>query len=65
MLTFTHLARALSFQDFVLEGDTLGIVFLEPGLRGILISEHLDVLDVANLPVGVDVDKDGHLSHLD
>jgi hypothetical protein len=40
-----------SLQNLVLERDALGVVLLEPGFRGILIDEHLDVLDIANLLV--------------
>jgi hypothetical protein len=38
-------------------GHVLGIVFLEPGFRGVCAGKHLDVLRVADLLAGVDVDK--------
>jgi hypothetical protein len=37
----------------------LGVILLEPFLRGVHIGEHLDVLGIADLLARVDVDKDG------
>jgi hypothetical protein len=48
----------------VFEGYAFGVVFLEPGFRGVGIRENLDMLGVANLLACVDVDKDGHRTFL-
>jgi hypothetical protein len=44
------------FQNLILEGDAFRVILREPCLRGIGIREHLDVLGIANLLAGVDVD---------
>ena len=49
-----------SFENWILEGNCLGVVFLEPFFRGVRVGENLDVLGVANLLAGVDVDKNRH-----
>jgi hypothetical protein len=50
---------AASFiRDLILKGDAFGIVFLKPFFSSIRGSEYLDVLGVANLLAGVDIDKD-------
>jgi hypothetical protein len=41
--------RCGSFQNFVFKGHAFGIVFLEPGFRGILIGENLEVIAVSDL----------------
>ena len=46
----------LRADHLVFEGDAFGIVFFEPGFRGVRGGEDLDVLGVANLLAGVDVD---------
>src|SRR5258708_31062081 len=44
----------------VLAGHAFGIVLLEPRFRGVLDGEYLDVLGIANLLAGVDIDEDSH-----
>jgi hypothetical protein len=51
-----------SFENLIFEGNVFGIVFLKPFCRGVGGGEHLEVLGIANLLAGVDVDKDGHRS---
>jgi hypothetical protein len=46
-----------SFQNLEIKGHAFRTVFLEPGFRGVGIRKYLDVLAVANLLAGVDVDK--------
>ena len=41
-------------------GQSFGIVFLETFFRGVRVGEDLDVLGIANLLAGVDVDVNGH-----
>ena len=53
----TRCGRSGSFQNLILKGHAVGIVLLEPRFRGVRGGEHLDVVDVANLLAGVDVDK--------
>ena len=53
-------AAGLRAYYLVFERHTFGIVLLEPFCRGFRGGEHLQVLAVANLLAGVDVDKDGH-----
>jgi hypothetical protein len=50
-----------SFEDLVLERAAFRGVFLEPDFRNLCGCEHLDVLDIADLLAGVDVDKEGHI----
>jgi hypothetical protein len=38
--------------------------FLEPGFRSVRGGQDLDVIDVANLLAGIDVDKNGHFDSL-
>lgn len=54
--------RCGSLQNLILKGDPFGIVFLEPGFRGVSGSEDLDVLGVANLLARVDVNLNDHSS---
>jgi hypothetical protein len=54
----------LRADHLVFEGDAFGIVLLERFYRDVGIREHLDVLGVANLLAGVDVDQHGHWSLL-
>jgi hypothetical protein len=49
-----------SLQNFILERNAFRIVFLKPGLCGILGSEDLEVILVANLFARVDVYPHGH-----
>ena len=51
-----------TLQNLILEGYALRVVLLEPCFRGVGIREDLDVLGVANLLAGVDVDKNSHWS---
>lgn len=51
-------------EDLTFEGYAFRIVLFEPDLRGVLAGEHRDVLGIANLLAGVDVDQDGHLTIL-
>jgi hypothetical protein len=48
----------------VLKGQAFRVVVLEPGFRSVGIRENLEVIGVANLLAGVDVDKDCHLTIL-
>src|SRR5262245_53723460 len=57
--TTTTGSRCGSLQNLIFEGDALWVVFLEPFFCGVHIGEDLDVIDVADLLAGVDVDKDG------
>ena len=50
-------ARSVKANDRIFES---GIVFREPDFRGVRVCEHLEVVGIANLLVGVDVDKNGH-----
>jgi hypothetical protein len=45
------------FQNLILKGHAFGVVFFEPFFRGVRGGKNLDVLGVANLLAGVDVDK--------
>ena len=45
-----------SLQNLILKGYALGVILLEPFLRGVQICEHLDVVDVTDLLAGVDID---------
>ena len=56
-----HPGQFGSVENLVIEGNTFRIILGEPGFRGIVISEHLDVLGVANLLGSVDVDKGSHM----
>ena len=47
---------------FVLKGHAFRVVFREPGFRGVGIREHLEVISVADLLAGVDIDENGHWS---
>jgi hypothetical protein len=47
-----------SLQNLILERHALGIVFLQPRFRGVLVRKDLQVILVANLLAGVDVDPD-------
>src|SRR3954468_10952779 len=49
-------------QNLVLKDHAFRVVLREPRFRGILVCEHLEVIRVANLLAGVDVDKNGHWS---
>jgi hypothetical protein len=53
-----------SFHNLILKGQAFGVVFLKPFCRGVGGREQLDVLGVANLLAGVDVDKGSHLVSL-
>src|SRR3954466_9043173 len=44
-------------QNLVLKDHAFRVVLREPRFRGILVCEHLEVIRVANLLAGVDVDK--------
>ena len=48
--------RTLSFQNVILKGDALRIVFLKPGFRSVLVGKYVDVVAVADLLARVDVD---------
>jgi hypothetical protein len=48
-------------EDLIFEGHAFRIVLFEPDFRGVLAGEHLDVLGIAKLLAGVDVDQDGRL----
>jgi hypothetical protein len=52
-------ADTSSLQDFILERNAFGIVFLEPDFRGVGGGEHLQMVLVADLFVRIDVDPDG------
>jgi hypothetical protein len=43
-------------KNLVFERDTLGVIFLKPHLRGILVRKDLQVVLVANLLAGIDID---------
>jgi hypothetical protein len=45
----------------IAKGDALPVVLAEPLSRGILIGEDLQVILVANLLAGIDVNPDGHI----
>jgi hypothetical protein len=45
-------ARSVKANDRIFES---GIVFREPDFRGVRVCEHLEVVGIANLLVGVDV----------
>jgi hypothetical protein len=45
---------ALSCEDLVLERHAFGIVFLEPGFRGVRGGEDLEVILVSNLFARID-----------
>jgi hypothetical protein len=53
---------ASSFQNFVFESDALRVVLRKLCFGGVLISEHLEMLDIPDLLAGVDVDKNSHWS---
>jgi hypothetical protein len=46
----------------VLKGQAFRVVVLQPGFRSVGIRENLEVIGVADLLAGVDVDKDGQSS---
>ena len=52
--------RSGSLQNLIFECHAFGIVSLKPFFRGVSGGEDLDVLRIANLLAGVDVDKDGY-----
>jgi hypothetical protein len=55
--------RPNSLDDFIFEGDAFGIIGLEPSFRSLGIGECFDVIGMANLISGVDVNPNG--LHLD
>ena len=54
--------RCGSLQNLILERHAFRVVFLELCLRGVRISEHFQVVAVANVLARVDIDPDGHWS---
>jgi hypothetical protein len=53
-----------SLQDLILERHADRIVVLEPFLGSVGISKHLDVVDIADLFSGIEINPDGHWSLL-
>jgi hypothetical protein len=49
-----------SFQNVILERNALRVVFLEPSIGSDLARKDLQVIAVANLLAGVDVNPDCH-----
>jgi hypothetical protein len=47
-----------SFQHFIFKRHAFPIVFLIPGFSGVDVREYLEVVGIANLLAGVDVDQD-------
>ena len=54
--------RCGSFQNLVLKGHALWVVFREPAFRGVGIPDDLEVIAVSDLLAGVDLDPDSHLT---
>ena len=46
-------SRSGSFENWILEGNALGVVFLKPCLRRVRVGEDLEVLGVAHLLASV------------
>ena len=51
-----------SLQNLVLKSHAFQIFFGKPSLRDFFVREHLDVLGIADLFAGIDLDKNGHWS---
>jgi hypothetical protein len=49
-----------SFQNIAFEGYTFSVVLLEPAFGGVGIRKELNVVGVANLLAGFDLDKNCH-----
>ena len=52
-----------SLQNLVLKSHAFRIFFGKPSLRDFSVREHLDVLGIADLFAGFDIDKNGHWSY--
>ena len=50
--------------DLVGERDAFQVVFLQPGFRGVLTREDLEMFGIANVLLGIDVNPDGHARSL-
>jgi hypothetical protein len=48
--------RASFFDHLIAEYDALGVILLEPLIGKLWRREYLEVVDVANLLVGIDID---------
>src|SRR4029077_1224286 len=59
LLTANHFPLP-SFQNLILKRHALGVVLLEPCFRGVRICEHFEMIGIADLLAGVDVNQDGH-----
>jgi len=59
VVTFKSTFRYL-LQNLIFECHAFGVVPFEPGFRGFLIGEDLEVVTVSDLLGGVDVDKNRH-----
>jgi hypothetical protein len=55
---FDQAAAAASILNRIFESNTLRIMFIEPPLRRFFASEHLRIVDVANVSGCPDVDPD-------
>jgi hypothetical protein len=53
--------RCGSLQNLILKRDAFRVVFLQPRFRGVLIGKDFEVILVANLLAGVDVNPDCHV----
>ena len=54
-----HRDRASLFDNLIAERDAFRIVLLEPLIGKVWRREYLEVVDVANLLVGIDIDPNG------